>query len=236
MHCAAPDDQRREHAPGRDAEQKASLTFAADRTYVTPMQREITALINDYHQAVADDDEAAMADVRARILADLDDFDDTEGDGHVYPRWICPVMRANAHSAFGELDEALRWERIGAEHAEIDRHKAISANNLSDHHRRLGNHPEAIDAARRAYELWPENDGVIVNLAMALYQAGRKAEAGTIIDRLAALAGATEKTGILGAHLQYEEELREMADLPEVQRLLEGDAGRKDAGNPEERE
>ncbi|MEQ8850682.1 MAG: hypothetical protein RIB32_02755 [Phycisphaerales bacterium] len=208
---------------------KASLTFAARQTFVRPMQRAITALINDYHQAVADRDEARQEDVRSSILTQLEAFDACDGDGHAYPDWIRPVMRANALAAFGDLDEAVAYELEGAMHAELDMHKAISANNLSDHYRRLGRHEQAVEQAALAYDLWPENDGIIVNLALALYKAGQRDAAGRIISQLAA---ASPEKGILDAHLQFEEEMREMEDLPEVRDLIEQARGGSKPNEP----
>ncbi|MCA9310847.1 MAG: tetratricopeptide repeat protein [Phycisphaerales bacterium] len=210
--------ESRDNQPAQPS--KASLTFAARQTFVRPMQRAITALINDYHQAVANRDAGEQAELRRRILTQLEEFDATAGDGHAYPDWVRPVMRANALAAFGELDEAIRWETRGAAAAEIDMHKAISANNLSDHFRRLGDHAQAIACAREAYQLWPENDGIIVNLALALYKAGQKTAAGAILTRLAAVSPPGDDRSILDAHLRFEEELREMHDLPEVRELL----------------
>ncbi|MCA9283167.1 MAG: tetratricopeptide repeat protein [Phycisphaeraceae bacterium] len=204
--------------PGKDP--KASLTFAASQRFVRPMQREITALINAYHSAVADRDAEAKKRIRSSILDKLDEFDRTNGDGHQYPNWVRPVMRANAHAAFGELEDAIRFELRGAEHAEIDMHKAISANNLSDHYRRRGDHARAIEQAERAFRLWPENEGIIVNLAMALYHAGRKRDAGRMVEKLAALGDVSDPRNVLAAHLRFEEELREMGDLPEVRSLI----------------
>lgn len=199
---------------------KASLTFAASQRFVRPMQREITALINAYHSAVADRDAEAMRRIRASISDKLAEFDRTAGDGHQYPDWVRPVMRANAHAAFGELDDAIRHELRGSEHAVLDMHKAISANNLSDHYRRKGDHARAIDHAQRAFSLWPENEGVIVNLAMALYHAGRRQDAGRIVRKLAELGDVADPRNVLAAHLRFEEELREMGDLPEVRELI----------------
>ena len=209
---------------------QASLTFSASQTFVRPMQRAITALINDYHQAVADGDAEERTSLRRTIMTQLEEFDATNGDGHAYPAWVRPVMRANAHAAFGELDEAIRYETEGASHAELDMHKAISANNLSDHMRRLDRHADAIAFARDAYSLWPENDGIIVNLALALYKAGEKAAAGGIIERLAELSPPGQAGSILDAHLRFESEMREMDDLPEVQSLIRRASTEQDAG------
>lgn len=198
-----------------------SLTFSASKRYVRPMQREITALINAYHQAESENDEEARLSLRQTILRRLDDFDAANADGHEYPHWVRPVMRANAHGAFGELDEALRFEHEGERHAQIDMHKAISANNLSDHYRRLGASPKAIAYAERAHDLWPENEGMIVNLALALFQAGRKTDAGRIVAKLAELSSLEDPHDILAAHLRFEDEMCEMAELPEVQDLYE---------------
>lgn len=206
--------------PAHAKQPKASLTFAASQRFVRPMQREITALINAYHSAVADKDAEAKRRIRQSIMEKLESFDATKGDGHQYPEWVRPVMRANAHAAFGELQEAIRHELRGAEHAELDMHKAISANNLSDHYRRLGDHKRAIEQAERAFGLWPENEGVIVNLAMALYHAGRKQDAGRMVEKLAQLSDVDDPRNVLGAHLRFEEELREMGDLPEVRSLI----------------
>lgn len=211
---------RQHDQPTHDNSPRASLTFAASQRFVRPMQREITALINAYHSAVADKDADAQRQIRGSIMEKLDAFDATRGDGHVYPDWVRPVMRANAHAAFGELQEAIRYELRGAEHAELDMHKAISANNLSDHYRRLGDYPRAIEQAERAFGLWPENEGVIVNLAMALYHAGRKQDAGRMVEKLAELGDVQDPRNVLAAHLRFEEELREMGDLPEVRGLI----------------
>lgn len=202
--------------PGR-----GSLTFAASQRFVRPMQREITALINAYHQAVSEGDDEARSHLREAILTKLDEFDASAGDGHAYPDWIRPVMRANAHGAFAELDEAIRYELEGERHAELDMHKAISANNLSDHYRRLADFERAIAYAERAHNLWPENEGIIVNLALALFHAGRKKDAGQIIAKLSELASLEDPRDILAAHLRFEDEMCEMAELPEVQALYE---------------
>lgn len=202
--------------PGR-----GSLTFSASQRFVRPMQREITALINAYHQAMSEGDEEARSHLREAILTKLDEFDASAGDGHTYPDWIRPVMRANAHGAFAELDEAVHFELEGERHAEIDMHKAISANNLSDHYRRLGQLDDAIACAERAHRLWPENEGIIVNLALALFHAGRKRDAGRIIAKLGELASLEDPRDILAAHLRFEDEMCEMAELPEVQALYE---------------
>lgn len=212
------DDDR---TAGGDGVPQGSLTFAASQRFVRPMQREITALINAYHQASSEMDVEAQGRLRRTILGRLDDFDACDGDGHVYPAWIRPVMRANAHGAFGELEEAIRYELRGAEHAEIDMHKAISANNLSDHYRRRGELALAVQHAERAHGLWPENEGVIVNLALALFKSGRRADAGRIIEKLGSLSSLESPQDILAAHLRFEDEMCEMAELPEVQALYE---------------
>jgi tetratricopeptide (TPR) repeat protein len=215
-----PEPRTPDRRPQEPSEPRGgSITFAASQTYVRPMQREITALINAYHQATSDMDEEAQRRLRATILERLDDFDACDGDGHAYPRWIRPVMRANALSAFGEFGEAIRLERAGAEHAEIPMHQAISANNLSDHHRKRGELDEAIEHARRAHELWPDNEGVIVNLALALFLSGRERDAGSIIRELGRLASLEDPRDILAAHLRFEDEMAEMAELPEVAEL-----------------
>lgn len=218
----------------RNEPSKASLTFAARQTFVRPMQRAITALINDYHQAVANHDDQQKDELRRRILTQLEEFDATAGDGHAYPDWVRPVMRANALAAFGELEDAIHWEAVGADAAELDMHKAISANNLSDHYRRLADHEQAVAFATEAYRLWPENDGIIVNLALALYRAGQRDAAGNILEQLAAISPAGATDGILAAHLQFEEELREMIDLPIVRGMLkqaDEETGDEAAGN-----
>ena len=210
-----------EHAGESDGPGRGSLTFSASQRFVRPMQREITALINAYHQAVSEGDDEARSHLREAILTKLDEFDASGGDGHAYPDWIRPVMRANAHGAFGELDEALHFEKEGERYAKLDMHKAISANNLSDHSRRLGDYPRAVAYAEHAHELWPENEGIIVNLAQALFQSGRKKDAGRIIAKLGELASLEDPRDILAAHLRFDDEMCEMAELPEVQALYE---------------
>lgn len=219
------DTPERPHQPSTPGDSQASgrgsLTFSASKRFVRPMQREITALINAYHQAESECDEEARLALRQSILNRLDDFDAANADGHEYPDWIRPVLRANAHGAFGELDQALRFEHEGERHAQLDMHKAISANNLSDHYRRLGNFPQAIDHAEFAHKLWSDNEGMIVNLALALFQADRKRDAGKIIAKLGELASLEDPHDILAAHLRFEDEMCEMAELDEVQDLYQ---------------
>jgi tetratricopeptide (TPR) repeat protein len=197
----------------------------------TPGQRALNALVNRYEQAFADRDRAEMARLRRALRYSLADFERRDGDEHSRPEWIRPVMRANVLACLGRLEDALAEELRGEGQARCiladDPEDAMarvllakSRSNVSDHLRRLGRPAEAVAAAREAATLWPENPGVVVNLAMALYRDGRPQLCGPIFHDLIAAARLDDPTDIVRAHALFEGELRDMTDVPEVRRLL----------------
>lgn len=188
---------------------RPSLSFAVGER--TPMQREINDAINAQFEGVARGDLAGQGQRRQAIMALLDEFDRADGDGHSNPQWIRLVMRANVHNAFGELEDALRLESQAEQFAADDRQFARNYNNLSEYYRRSGRYKEALDYAKKAYELWPENDGMIVNLALCFYKSGMTSAARQLLVGLAkALPELGDPRNILAAYASFDEECREM--------------------------
>jgi tetratricopeptide (TPR) repeat protein len=199
--------------------QRATFTFHPNPAGTTPGQRSLAGLINDFEQASADSDQAAMAALKARIRADLIAFRESSGDGHSNPDWVIPVMEANALSSFGDLNGAISLELRGLKHAHAPQQIGISHMNLSDHFRRLGRLEEALEHAFAAHETTP-NEGAALNLAMALYKLGKKKAAGKVIEEIAKVSSPTNATSFMSAALLFEADLREMSDVPQVKQLL----------------
>ncbi len=90
------------------------------------------------------------------------------------------LRRANAHRVHGELDLAQRELRAGME---VDASRPELHFALAEVLAASGNQPASLAAARRAYDLHPELEGVAAFLARALFQNG---------DQTGALAMAEE--------------------------------------------
>jgi len=90
------------------------------------------------------------------------------------------LRRANAHRVHGELDLALRELQAGIE---VDASRPELHFALAEVLAASGNQPSSLAAARRAYDLHPELEGVAAFLARALFQNG---------DQTGALAMAEE--------------------------------------------
>ena len=79
------------------------------------------------------------------------------------------LRRANAHRVHGELDLARRELRAGIE---VDGERPELHFALAEVLAASGDQPGSLAAARRAYELHPELEGVVPFLARALFQTG----------------------------------------------------------------
>jgi hypothetical protein len=198
-----------------------SRTFVYDpRQTGTDQQTELNRQINDYESLADLGEKGAMSAHRVQIEDALVQFEKSDGGGHPSPQWIVPVMKANALSSFGDLRGAVEQELLGLEAATQPEQKAISHSNMSDHLRRLEEFEASLSHAFRAYELWPECEGVIVNLALSLYNCGQKGAAGMMLETLSKTSSASGPDSLLSVALEFEEDLRLMADLPEVAALL----------------
>jgi hypothetical protein len=215
---------------------RPSFVFAPGDS--TPAQRALIALVNRHEQARAHSDRDERRRLRPAIDYALEDFVRSGGDGHPYPQWIVPVMQATVCAVYDDLEGALGYEKAGeavardilAQAGDKDGARARSAcrllarslSNLSDHYRRLDRPSEAVTAGREAVLLWPENDAIVVNLAMALYRDGQKGLCGRLIRKLLASADLSDPTSVLRACALFEEELQDMKDdVPAIRQLLD---------------
>lgn len=176
---------------------------------------------NLLHEVRASGDAARAADVRARLFDLLDRYDATDAENHPNPAWARANQRALAHSAAGEVEQAVATERIALRYADTDRRREISLGNLADRCLRLGRYEEAIEHFLGAQEVAPHSVPVMLTGGQALALAGFREEADRIfrsfLDHPEHLRPGTE----LVAYLEYEPRLGELAaGLPSLAELM----------------
>jgi tetratricopeptide (TPR) repeat protein len=201
---------------------KPSVVMQPLQETIPRREKTIEELANGFHQAVADDDVELQSILRALILNELDLFEQEETDRDPgRAKWICPVMRSTVYDAFGEYQMALECDLESLMHGRDSVEQAKSAINACIGFRRLGQYDQAVKYGLMASDLQPHADWVWVYLAMALYKAGNKPLAGEIIASLADQSDIHDPRNALRIHLRFDQELREMADLPQVSRLIQ---------------
>lgn len=175
---------------------------------------------NLLHEVRASGAEARAAEVRAQLFDLLDRYDASDADHHPNPAWARANQRALAHSAAGEVEQAIVTERIALRYADTARRREISLGNLSDRCLRLGRYDEAIEYFLEAQTVAPHSVPVMLTGAQALALAGFRDEAEGIfrqfLDQPEHLRPGTE----LVAYLEYEPRLGELAaGLPALAEL-----------------
>ena len=99
---------------------------------------------------------------------------------------------------------------------------ARSSNNISDDLRQLGRCKEALPHAMRACELWPENDGMAMNLVVTLFRAGHKNEADQLLRRIMDSTDFNSARSVVRSYALFDDEFRvELAELPTAKHLRE---------------
>lgn len=193
-----------------------------------PKHARLLRELNGIHEAVAEGDDYRIKKAKTTVPALLRDFAATESQSHVNQPWLIAKMLAGYHVALGEYPEAIRYEMEGYQHALAEpdtnegvcKRRSVSASNLSDQLRRIGQISESLSWGRLSIELWPSNMVNHLVLALAVYQAGHKLEADKILQKLVEFADFDSGTDILANCMAFEAELHEMDDIASVQQLV----------------
>ena len=206
--------------PRKPGHASTSLVTATKPTELSPLEAAIMDACNLLHEVRASGAEARAAEVRAQLFDLLDRYDASDADHHPNPAWARANQRALAHSAAGDVEQAIVTERIALRYADTARRREISLGNLSDRCLRLGRYDEAIEYFLEAQTVAPHSVPVMLTGAQALALAGFRDEAEGIfrqfLDQPEHLRPGTE----LVAYLEYEPRLGELAaGLPALAEL-----------------
>ena len=199
-----------------------SLVTASIPSELSPIEAAIMAACNALHEARQRADGAAELELGDRLMALLDRYDATDGENHPAPAWARPNQRALVLSAMGRLDQAIALEEIALRYADSLRRKEISAGNLAERCLRAGRAREAVEWFLTAHDANPDSLPVLITGAQALCAVGLTDEADRIFEVLADQPALLGPQSELGAYLDYEPRLRQIApELPSLARLLD---------------
>ena len=148
-------------------------------------RRSFRQLINDLRVKRPMPGTPKAEELGATIERTLARFDTLPKDRYPDWEWDLYVMKSWAESTFKNYREAVEWEKRALGLAVRPDQRARNLNNLSDHFVRLGEYETAIDFALQAFDLWPDNEGIVCNLALALAKAGRIRDSSALIAHLA---------------------------------------------------
>jgi len=210
---------------------RASFEVNTIREWLGPIHEELIDRFNDRHETVETGDAEAAAELDREIEPLLIKFEATEAPLSANPGWIASKMRAGWCIARGDYADALEYEKKGYEYAVAEvvtpetqlanaKRKSVSASNIADELRRLGDAEKALEWARLSVDLWPSNAINHLVLAMAVYRAGYPTEAGRLIAELLSSVELDNPRDTLANCVAFEQELHLMTDLEPVQKLL----------------
>lgn len=206
--------------PKQSGHPTTSLVTATTPAELSPLEAAIMDACNLLHEVRAAGAGARATEVRAQLFDLLDKYDASDAENHPNPAWARANQRALAHSAAGEVEQAVVTERIALRYADTNRRREISLGNLADRCLRLGRYEEAIESFLEAQAIAPTSVPVMLTGAQALALAGFADEANRIfrafLENPEHLRPGTE----LVAYLEYEPRLGELAaGLPALAEL-----------------
>lgn len=213
--------------------EKASYEVNTLGLKVGPIHERLLAYFNDMHEARASGDTQTIEELKVLVPQLLEEFEATECLNTPNPGWLAGKMRGGWNLACGELDAALQAELTGFRYAdeepasvdqsdiEKNHRKSVSASNIADQLWRLGRAKEGLPYAQLSVELWPSNSINYLVLGITAYHAGLKKEADLIFSNLRQAADFEDDRDVIATCLEFERELKDMADLPTVRELLE---------------
>ncbi|MEZ6233922.1 MAG: hypothetical protein R3B68_07010 [Phycisphaerales bacterium] len=207
-------------SPKNPARHSASLVTATKPAELSPLEAAIMDACNLLHEVRAAKDAARTAEVRSHLFDLLDKYDASDAENHPNPAWARANQRALAHSAAGEVEQAIVTERIALRYADTDRRREISLGNLADRCLRLGRYEEAIEHFLAAQDVAPQSVPVMLTGAQALALAGFSDEADRIFRQFLTAEHLRPGTELV-AYLEYEPRLGELAaGLPALAELM----------------
>lgn len=195
------------------------------------LHAQLLSYLNQTHEAVANGDKPALAEMRKVVPEVLSRFERSECENYENPTWLGNKMRAGWHVALGEFDKAYEYELAGWRAATSEpemqsnrdtrtKRVSISASNLADQLLRMGRASEALPWAKASVELWPSNTVNHLVFGQVLYHVGMKKQADFVIEQLRQLAQFGDSRDVLSKCMAYERALQDMADLQSVKRLF----------------
>lgn len=211
---------------------KASYEVNTIGLKVGPIHTRLLALFNEMHEAQASGDVLKIQQLEHTVPLLIEEFETTECRDSPNPGWLAGKMRGGWHVARGDFETALKFERIGYQYALEElvadgadetpkKHRmSVSASNIADELWRLGRASEGLPLAKLSVELWPSNSINYLVLSITAYYAGFREEADQVLSQLHKIAGFSDHRDALSKCMEFERELRNMRDLPSVQRLL----------------
>ncbi len=206
--------------PRKPGHSSTSLVTATTPKELSPLEAAIMDACNLLHEVRASGAHARAAEVRATLFDLLDKYDASDAENHPNPAWARANQRALAHSAAGEVEQAVVTERIALRYADTDRRREISLGNLADRCLRLGRYEEAIEHFLEAQAVAPSSVPVMLTGAQALALAGFTDEADRIFRQFLAQPEHLRPGTELVAYMEYEPRLGELAaGLPALAEL-----------------
>lgn len=194
-------------------------------------------LLHDYIAAERFQNHRERIQNRNAMLEAIGAFKATD-DPH--PTWCMPMMQAMILAAQAGVDlphdktleQAIQLEQQALDYAnsllatapDDKAAKNLAARNersLSIYLRKLRRFADAVPRAERARDLWPENDAMVINLAIALSRAGHEQQASDMLNKLIASEG-THTLSFSRAFALHDKEFRaELAELPVARQLID---------------
>jgi hypothetical protein len=204
-------------------------TYPGDRG---PLRSRLTAICNAAQESRRDGDLGRLPDLEREFNAVFDQFDREECPRAELPAWRRPVMLAAWRAATGDWAGALDLDRQAWQAActaegtfpspqRLIPLKALSASNMADELRRLGQFDEAVHWARLSCELAPDHTGYAFVYALCLARAGARHEADRLFGVLFAPATEGEQS-VAQLVAPFEDDLDDVCDLPAVAQYLFG--------------
>lgn len=205
----------------------ASLEIVSPIEPLGPLHRRLHELFGLFHEAVRLNERSTVASLVPRIEELLTAFEQSETEGGSNPPWRRTTLRASwaycrqDYVAAKEFD--LRGWDLACVEPESDgkrKRMSVSANNLGSISRMLGLFDDAVQWCVKAVDLWPKHPIWQFNYALALGLSGRRTEAGRIFGVLLRAAQFQSRKDILAACMEYEQDLRKLRGIPEVDQVL----------------
>jgi tetratricopeptide (TPR) repeat protein len=195
-----------------------SFTFAADER--SNLQRLVVSKINLHFDLMSRDaSPAELAISEQALLQALGEFE--RDPGHRNPAWVTRVVRGNALSTLGRIEEAISLQEESLNYAQTDEEKSKSHNNLCDHYRQTGNPSKAVEHGLKATIICRgQNVGIVLTCAQALYDQDKKQEANSMIASVIKASHLNQPGDILTAHARFDPHFQSMKDLSSVHDLL----------------
>ena len=195
-------------------------TFSFAINERTEAQRAITAQINNHYSLRKKGaPTSTLEESKKAILSALEEFKSTTE--HSNPPWVSRLLTGSAYMSFGDTAKAIEAAWDALPHAKEPVEYAKVFNNLCEYYRQAGQYEKAAAYGEAACVISNgTNLGMLITWSEAVYKTGDKEKAEAILSKVAKVYEINRPGDILGTHLRFEAQLREMIDLPLVASLM----------------